>query len=86
MSVNTLTFLGGVLGTQELPCVGELTFCSLLMLCYVLQEYLRATWQRLGVGHDGYLSLEELATVCHAIGMDKVANEVRLTSYSKCVY
>ncbi|KAK7075643.1 hypothetical protein SK128_011287, partial [Halocaridina rubra] len=39
------------------------------------EEYLRATWQRLGVGHDGYLSLDELATVCHAIGMEKVANE-----------
>ncbi|XP_064081073.1 ninein-like protein isoform X3 [Macrobrachium nipponense] len=41
------------------------------------EEYLRATWQRLGVGHDGYLSLDELATVCHAIGMEKVANEVK---------
>ncbi|XP_042864871.1 blastoderm-specific protein 25D-like isoform X6 [Penaeus japonicus] len=47
------------------------------------EEYLRATWQRLGVGHDGYLSLEELATVCHAIGMEKVANEVLEQLFSR---
>ncbi|KAG0720054.1 Ninein-like protein [Chionoecetes opilio] len=47
------------------------------------EEYLRATWQRLGVGHDGYLSLEELASVCHAIGMDKVANEVLEQLFSR---
>ncbi|XP_045607342.1 ninein-like protein isoform X4 [Procambarus clarkii] len=47
------------------------------------EEYLRATWQRLGVGHDGYLSLDELATVCHAIGMEKVANEVLEQLFSR---
>ncbi|XP_076050300.1 uncharacterized protein LOC143030923 isoform X2 [Oratosquilla oratoria] len=40
------------------------------------EDYLRNTWRRLGVGHDGFLSLEELASVCHAIGMEKVAHEV----------
>ncbi|XP_042211969.1 ninein-like isoform X2 [Homarus americanus] len=47
------------------------------------EEYLRATWQRLGVGHDGFLSLDELATVCHAIGMEKVANEVLEQLFSR---
>lgn len=47
------------------------------------EEYLRATWQRLGVGHDGYLSLDELATVCHAIGMEKVASEVLEQLFSR---
>lgn len=47
------------------------------------EEYLRSTWQRLGVGHDGYLTMEELATVCHATGMDKVANEVLEQLFSR---
>lgn len=53
-----------------------------LKILAIHKEYLRETWQRLGVGHDGYLSLEELATVCHAIGMEKVANEVSLPLFS----
>ncbi|KAL7642440.1 UNVERIFIED_CONTAM: hypothetical protein RMT77_007001 [Armadillidium vulgare] len=40
------------------------------------EEYLRATFARLGVGLDGFLSLEELTKVCHAIGMDKLTSEV----------
>ena len=49
------------------------------------EECLRATWERLGVGKDGFLDRGELALVCECIGMEKVAEEVSLSfiSYQK---
>lgn len=38
---------------------------------------LRAASIRLGVGADGYLDQSELALVCRAVGMEKIADEVR---------
>ncbi|XP_069682969.1 ninein homolog isoform X2 [Periplaneta americana] len=40
------------------------------------EECLRAAWERLGVGKDGFLDRGELALVCECIGMEKVAEEV----------
>ena len=37
---------------------------------------LRAAWKKLGVGSDGFLDKSELAMVCRAVGMEKVADEV----------
>ncbi|XP_069682970.1 ninein homolog isoform X3 [Periplaneta americana] len=39
------------------------------------EECLRAAWERLGVGKDGFLDRGELALVCECIGMEKVAEE-----------
>ena len=41
------------------------------------REYLRGIWNRLGIGHDGYLDRQELAQVCECIGMEKLADEVK---------
>ena len=35
-------------------------------------------WQELGVGREGYLTLEELASVCERIGMEEMNGEVRV--------
>jgi len=40
------------------------------------EECLRAAWERLGVGKDGFLDRRELALVCECIGMEKVEEEV----------
>ncbi|XP_068085274.1 ninein homolog [Anabrus simplex] len=40
------------------------------------EECLRAAWERLGVGRDGFLDRSELALVCECIGMERVAEEV----------
>lgn len=37
---------------------------------------LRLAAQRLGVGADGYLDPLELSSVCRAVGMEKMADEV----------
>lgn len=44
---------------------------------------LRAAWKRLGVGSDGFLDKLELAMVCRAVGMEKVAEEVINQVFSK---
>lgn len=43
---------------------------SLTLLETNPEEYLRATWQKLNVGSDGYLHVDELAGVCEHIGME----------------
>ena len=40
------------------------------------ETYLRSTWEKLGVGQDGYLDQTQLALVCECIGMDKLSDEV----------
>uniref|UniRef100_A0A6A7G0F3 Ninein-like protein n=2 Tax=Hirondellea gigas TaxID=1518452 RepID=A0A6A7G0F3_9CRUS len=40
------------------------------------EEFVRNIWSRLGVGHDGFLSLLDLTKVCHAIGMENNAAEL----------
>ena len=40
------------------------------------EEELRAAWERLGVGTDGFLHRNELAMVCSAVGMDTLADQV----------
>jgi hypothetical protein len=42
------------------------------------EECLRAAWQRLGVGKVGFLDRGGLALLCECIGMQKVAEEVRI--------
>lgn len=37
---------------------------------------LRSAWRRLRLGANGYLSPSELALVCRAVGMEKMADEV----------
>lgn len=44
----------------------------------MIQEFVRTIWNRIGVGHDGYLSLADLTKVCHAIGMENNAKEVSI--------
>ena len=39
------------------------------------EEYLRSTWNKLGVGRDGYLDQTQLALVCECIGMEKLSDE-----------
>jgi hypothetical protein len=43
------------------------------------RHHMRLVWQELGVGREGYLTLEELASVCERIGMEEMNNEVRIT-------
>nr|CAD7202232.1 unnamed protein product [Timema douglasi] len=40
------------------------------------EEGLRVACQTLGVGRDGFLDREELALVCQAVGMEKMAEEI----------
>ena len=40
-------------------------------------EHLRHIWRELGVGAEGFLTLGELAIVCHHIGMDEMEAGVR---------
>lgn len=49
------------------------------------EEHLRAIWKDLGVGTDGYLTLNELATVCDHIGMDEMNPEVRWPVFSSII-
>ena len=42
------------------------------------EEYLRASWEKLGVGQDGYLDQTQLALVCECIGMEKLTDEVSI--------
>jgi len=42
---------------------------------------LRTAWRRLGVGANGYLDPTELAMVCRAVGMEKMADEVCSTNH-----
>jgi hypothetical protein len=44
------------------------------------EEYLRSTWDKLGVGQDGYLDQTQLALVCECIGMEKLSDEVIFSS------
>ena len=44
------------------------------------EEYLRSTWDKLGVGQDGYLDQTQLALVCECIGMEKLSDEVIFNS------
>ena len=41
------------------------------------EQHLRDIWRELGVGTDGSLTLNELATVCDHIGMEEMNAEVR---------
>lgn len=40
------------------------------------EECLRATWEKLGATHEGYLGREELKLVCKASGLEGVADEL----------
>ncbi|XP_065331418.1 ninein homolog isoform X5 [Cloeon dipterum] len=40
------------------------------------EECVRATWEKLGAAHNGYLGQEELTLVCKATGLEGVANEL----------
>lgn len=40
------------------------------------EEHLKEIWRELGVGKSGYLTIQELATVCEHIGMDEMNQEV----------
>lgn len=40
-------------------------------------EALREIWQKQGVGKEGFLTFEELGTICENMGMDKMLDEVR---------
>ncbi|XP_054260732.1 blastoderm-specific protein 25D [Macrosteles quadrilineatus] len=44
---------------------------------------LRKAWRKLGVGTDGYLDPTELALVCRAVGMEKMADEVVKQVFAK---
>uniref|UniRef100_A0A1B6E6N5 EF-hand domain-containing protein n=1 Tax=Clastoptera arizonana TaxID=38151 RepID=A0A1B6E6N5_9HEMI len=44
---------------------------------------LRAASKRLGIGTDGFLDQAELASVCRAVGMEKIANEVVKQVFAK---
>ncbi|XP_046664014.1 blastoderm-specific protein 25D [Homalodisca vitripennis] len=44
---------------------------------------LRSAWRRLGVGTDGFLDPTELAMVCRAVGMEKMADEVVKQVFAK---
>jgi Ca2+-binding EF-hand superfamily protein len=40
------------------------------------EECVRATWEKLGASHEGYLGREELKLVCKASGLEGAADEL----------
>ena len=47
------------------------------------EVYLRASWEKLGVGQDWYLDKTQLALVCECIGMEKLTDEVVAQLFDK---
>lgn len=50
------------------------------------EQYLRSIWDRLGVGQNGYLNIDELHRVCEHIGMCGVNGEVIEQLFDKLDY
>jgi Ca2+-binding EF-hand superfamily protein len=40
------------------------------------EECVRATWEKLGAAHEGFLGREELKLVCKASGLEGMADEL----------
>jgi hypothetical protein len=53
---------------------------------YNTEEYLKGIWNRLGVGKNGYLNIEELYRVCEHIGMIGINNEIIEQLFEKLDY
>ncbi|CAJ0953418.1 unnamed protein product [Ranitomeya imitator] len=43
--------------------------------CDMTENQVRDIWEELGVGHNGYLNRQELATVCRNIGLEDLCDE-----------
>ena len=44
------------------------------------RRHIHLVWQELGVGRNGFLTMEELASVCQKIGMEQMNDEVSVFS------
>lgn len=62
---------------MECYCTGEDSRSGLEEVDFDETEALREIWRNQGVGSDGYLSFNELGSICENMGMLDMSDKVR---------